>query len=427
MDVIVARAARLGRFVEALSIMLGAYVARHLRTLMYGYVIMTAGVVTAVVLRSQPKVGDLPTLGVLTVGVVATSALDRNIKRQRLHGGELAYTNFFPMWVIAAFVAMPAPYATIVAMITYIPFCGGRCPLPWLRWSFGAASLFLGATLGQGLVAKLSLAGSSGALPPVHNAFGVAYVALGATLCMIVNRGSIAAFNFITARALSWRQACGAPGELAIEITVAACGVLAGVAILHNPLVLLSFVPLLFLLERSLLHSQLLNATRVDAKTAVATSSYWREIAERDISRAMRDSTYLSVLMIDLDKFKAINDAHGHLAGDYVLREVARALSTCVRKYDLIGRFGGEEFVALMSGAGSSDAAIVAERIRASVESLTLSYEQQVIPVTVSAGVATLSLHTESLESLLSEADRAMYDAKRGGRNRVSIAGVAVG
>ncbi len=132
-------------------------------------------------------------------------------------------------------------------------------------------------------------------------------------------------------------------------------------------------------------------------------------------------SCNMCLIMIDLDLFKKINDTHGHVVGDFVLRHVASRIQAAVRDFDMVGRFGGEEFVILMADTDLELAALIAERVRKGVMDTPLHLKELTIPVTISLGVAMLRPN-ESKESLLERADVAMYEAKSAGRNRVMIA-----
>jgi diguanylate cyclase (GGDEF)-like protein len=129
----------------------------------------------------------------------------------------------------------------------------------------------------------------------------------------------------------------------------------------------------------------------------------------------------MCLIMIDLDYFKKINDTHGHVVGDFVLRHVASRIQAAVRDFDVVGRFGGEEFVIIMANTDVELATAIAERVRNGVMDTPLHLKELTIPVTISLGVAMLR-PDERKESLLERADVAMYEAKSAGRNRVMIA-----
>ena len=127
-------------------------------------------------------------------------------------------------------------------------------------------------------------------------------------------------------------------------------------------------------------------------------------------------------MRLDIDSFKATNDTWGHLAGDYVLTTLVRQVQKIIRREDVLGRYGGDEFAILSRGIDLEEGRLFAERIRQEVERLEFRWEDQVIPVTVSLGVAeSTSTESDGPKGLLAVADAALYAAKRGGRNRVEV------
>jgi diguanylate cyclase (GGDEF)-like protein len=134
---------------------------------------------------------------------------------------------------------------------------------------------------------------------------------------------------------------------------------------------------------------------------------------------AKRHDTSLHALMVDLDRFKPINDRFGHQAGDRVLREVARCLEHVLRVEDLVGRYGGEEFLIAIRGVDELGAKALGERLRSTIEALQINHVQKDIPVTVSIGIGEMRNEHEAVGDLLRVADEALYEAKAAGRNRV--------
>lgn len=156
-----------------------------------------------------------------------------------------------------------------------------------------------------------------------------------------------------------------------------------------------------------------------DALTGLFNRRYFLELADVQLQRSERSSMPLTLCMFDADHFKAVNDEHGHAAGDEVLKAIARAAESAVRAGDVLARIGGEEFAVLLPETSPSDAGRVAERIRSAVENLALqSEEHKRIHPTVSVGIAT-SPAGGDIEALLREADAALYRAKQAGRNRI--------
>jgi diguanylate cyclase (GGDEF)-like protein len=206
--------------------------------------------------------------------------------------------------------------------------------------------------------------------------------------------------------------------------------VLVTLGIAVTPLTILFAFPFVTLLQRSFRHVHLVNASRIDTKTGLLNAGTWEREAATEVARAVRTHTSLAVALIDIDHFKAVNDSFGHLAGDRALRTVARALSIPLREYDLVGRFGGEEFALLLPQARALDAYRIAERIRTHIGSMpiTVSDDADAEPVrlSISIGVAALGARWDSssgaqLTELLAAADGALYQAKRNGRNQVCV------
>jgi diguanylate cyclase (GGDEF)-like protein len=158
-----------------------------------------------------------------------------------------------------------------------------------------------------------------------------------------------------------------------------------------------------------------------DPLTGVANRRRFMEVGAQELMRAQRAGNGLvCVLMLDIDHFKAINDTHGHPAGDAVIQAIAAACVQAVRAIDTVGRLGGEEFGILLPQTECTGAVEVAERLREKIESTVVSTEEGALRVTVSIGVAQGTAKTRAFESLLSAADKALYRAKKAGRNRVA-------
>lgn len=160
-----------------------------------------------------------------------------------------------------------------------------------------------------------------------------------------------------------------------------------------------------------------------DPLTGLLNRAAILDIIEQETVRVRREGLPLAVAMADLDHFKEVNDHHGHMAGDAVIREVARRFRASVRPYDTVARYGGEEFLFVLPGCDESGAASLAERIRAAIAAKPMNTSEGIIPVTVSIGVATsVEVPLPAPERLIASADAALYEAKRGGRNRIEIA-----
>ena len=182
-------------------------------------------------------------------------------------------------------------------------------------------------------------------------------------------------------------------------------------------------------LQEQLLHAReaLRDQATHDGLTKLLNRSAIMEVLRNEIARAEREHLPLSLLMLDLDRFKNINDTYGHLCGDAVLREVAQRMRATGRRYDSVGRYGGEEFLVVLPGCYLADACSQAERLRESLASTPFIAGSQRLRVTISAGASCA--HDYEADTLIREADEALYRAKAHGRNRVecSRAGAAPG
>jgi two-component system cell cycle response regulator len=176
------------------------------------------------------------------------------------------------------------------------------------------------------------------------------------------------------------------------------------------------------------LEQKIMQMASTDFLTGVLNRRAFMERMEVEINRSGREKTSLSLIMADIDHFKKINDAYGHQVGDVVLQNFAQQIRKSSRPYDFVGRYGGEEFVACLPGANASQTGAAAERMRKGVEemrSMTQHLSEAVV-ITGSFGVSCLKEGSqEDMDSLIRQADEALYRAKLGGRNRVCIRGEA--
>jgi two-component system cell cycle response regulator len=164
----------------------------------------------------------------------------------------------------------------------------------------------------------------------------------------------------------------------------------------------------------------------IDEVTGLHNTRYLHEVLEREIHRATQANGGFSVLFVDIDRFKSVNDQHGHLLGSRLLKDLGNGLRTCVRDEDILFRYGGDEFVVVLSGADQKTAMNVAERVRAWVEAQVFCPGERVeIRVTVSIGVSVFPVHAKTKDAILAAADEAMYGSKSASRNCVTVARVS--
>ena len=179
---------------------------------------------------------------------------------------------------------------------------------------------------------------------------------------------------------------------------------------------------LIFPLRNALLYRAAVQSAMRDPLTDTGNRIAMDQILQREVDLAKRNLQPLSLLMLDLDHFKQVNDTYGHSAGDEVLKAVVGTIKHLLRNVDMVFRYGGEEFLVLLSGTPAEAANMVGERLRQAVEDLQCVAEGQAIELSISIGCASL-LPSETVESLLRRADDALYAAKRNGRNRIAMAG----
>jgi diguanylate cyclase (GGDEF)-like protein len=213
---------------------------------------------------------------------------------------------------------------------------------------------------------------------------------------------------------------------LATDTVVTCLAALVAFALAFSLAALIVSVPVVLMQKRFLMHAQLVTEARTDAKTGLLNAAAWQGESATELARAKGSWPPPSVAIIDIDHFKAVNDTHGHLAGDRVLRVIADRFKAQLREGDLIGRFGGEEFAVLLPRTPAAEAARVAERLRARIADEPVAVgdgrsEGVLVNVTVSVGVAGLDDAGQDLDELLAAADVALYAAKNAGRNRICV------
>jgi len=331
------------------------------------------------------------------------------------------------VWELPIAILLPPVYA-LIAPITRIALMQWRVRrAPLYRRVFSCASI--GLSYGAASVTYHSLArafggASTGSLTRdliwtgLVSASAIVQSAMNKTFIMTAVKGSDPAVR-IRAEVFSREPLYHDCAELCI-------GILVTYGVAGNPLLALAALPVITLLQRSLRHAQLLSESRADSKTGLLNAATWEREATAEIARAVRTGSALAVALLDLDRFKSINDTYGHLVGDQVLRQIADTMTAVLRDYDLAGRFGGEEFVMLLPQTRAVDAFRIAERVRAHISQLPIyagdGTSAERVPVTVSIGVAALDAGSRrELTELLSAADAALYRAKASGRDQVQM------
>lgn len=178
---------------------------------------------------------------------------------------------------------------------------------------------------------------------------------------------------------------------------------------------------LVYPLRNAILYQKAVRAAQVDSLTGLNNRSSLDRTLERELELAHRHDNDLSLLVVDVDHFKKINDDHGHSAGDAILKALASCMQDTMRASDMLFRFGGEEFALILSGTDLDGARQMGERLRAAVSNYPFVYQNKEIEITVSIGVASLG-RRDSANRLFNKADAALYQAKKAGRNQVHSA-----
>ena len=174
---------------------------------------------------------------------------------------------------------------------------------------------------------------------------------------------------------------------------------------------------LIYPLKNATLYNQALKMAYTDPLTKTNNRASFQDTLQREIKLAHRNSSHLSIIFFDIDHFKNVNDNYGHECGDIALTAAANCIKDAVRGSDITFRYGGEEFVILLSGTNIEGAKIIADRIRKNVENHAIAYGMEIIKLTASLGISTLRANDDS-DSIIQRADNAMYCAKENGRNQ---------
>ena len=224
------------------------------------------------------------------------------------------------------------------------------------------------------------------------------------------------------ARGCSWHQTGLLDVDpFLIDGSIASVGILVALAWVVQPALSALVAFPLYLMHRALDEPNLREMTRSDPKTGLYNAQHFEASLSSELARAKRFGHCLSVAMIDLDLLRVINNTHGHLAGDAVIRGIAQIIRQGIREYDVAARFGGEEFALVLPGCSQSEAVTVCERLRAAVAAtaFVVPTSPQPVSATLSAGIATYPQDADDPGKLVHLADQAVYMAKARGRNRV--------
>jgi diguanylate cyclase (GGDEF)-like protein len=393
-----------------------------------GLELSTVVAVLVVALRAQVVVGsDWVRFGLLLGLASVHMFLSRRQEESRRNRMDTVHVDLTSIWNFAAALVLPLPLAllSVVAVRFQRWFVARR---PAYRFVFGTAVIVACVLAvhavrtaagtptwsGDSVVDTLRDFGVAGAAGLVYVAGQILLV--GTAVALHSHRPTVA-------------MAVGGWYDNGLETFTVALGMVTAILLVHAPPALAVMVVVGVLGNRLTEIRQLQVDVRTDPKTGLLNMRGWREAVAKELARADRARGAVGLLMVDLDHFKLINDTWGHPAGDDMLLAVADVLRAETRPADVIGRFGGEEFVVLLPDAETTAALAVAERIRARIAGLTVvSTDKRGGPAaisgrTTSVGVASRGPSAGTLADLLQAADAAVYAAKEGGRDQVRVAG----
>jgi diguanylate cyclase (GGDEF)-like protein len=335
------------------------------------------------------------------------------------------------VWALPVAILLPPIYVLVVPIlrlalaqwrIRRVPLHRRAFTAAVIGLSYGIASLAFHAVTGSPLASTVA--------PGNHTSVWILAVALAGILQWGANTGMMLPAFKASDPATRVRDIILTRETVQNDIAELCVAVLVTLAIAINPLTIVFALPFVTLLQRSFRHSQLVNASRIDSKTGLLNAGTWEREAATEVARAVRTRTPLALALVDIDHFKVVNDTFGHLTGDRALKAIARTFRIFLREYDMVGRFGGEEFALLLPHTKALDAYSIAERIRDHVAATPLDVgdlpDGQHVRVTLSMGVAALGAPWSSsnggqITDLLAAADRALYQAKRAGRDQVCV------
>ncbi len=391
-------------------------------------VVPSLAVATAVVTAGRVAPPTVGLAVVLTLLAVAHTEIASGVERFRGRAVPASSFDLASVWTFAAALALP-PTAAVGVVLLVSAHLGLRVWRPagrTLHHQVYATATAILASLAAHLVVE-----RVGGLPGApDDLVGMIAVAAAGAAYVLVDTALAALLIGLSRPGAGRPDRRGPADDLALEIATLCLGGLVAVTLDAAPTLVVFVLPPILVLHRAMLARELEGIAATDAKTGLLTASAWRAEAGRRTAR----SGGAGLLIVDIDHFKAVNDDHGHLAGDEVLAAVAATLQSAAGAGGLVGRFGGEEFVVLLPGpTGPEELGTAAERLRGAVAGMAVPVlacegATTIADLTVSVGAAPVAvdrgvLEEQPLERALRAADGCLYAAKRAGRNRVSVAG----
>ena len=372
---------------------------------------------------AQPSAQSWRRLAVLFALGVVFEELARKVGKQRLLISSGPQPDMTSVWTFAGTVILAPGYAALLAAVlaTYL----------WIRQQRGTGQylyrkVYSGATIVLACLAASAVLSHSGGSSPTE--YPTVAIALALVVYTGVNRLLISLAMVLVGAPVTRSIILDKWDDL-LELATLCLGYVTAVVEVHQPWLTVAVLIPMALLQRGALVEQLEHMSTIDGKTQLLNALAWHELAARALLLSGRTAS-AAILVIDLDHFKAVNDVHGHLVGDSALFQVGLSIKQELRHADIVGRFGGEEFVIMLPDLGVEVAAQVAERVRARIATIRLSdlngrHTNGEIcghALSASIGVAMFPDHAPDLGGLLQAADSALYVAKHAGRNRIAFA-----
>ncbi|MEP7020076.1 MAG: GGDEF domain-containing protein [Pseudonocardiales bacterium] len=367
-------------------------------------------------------------LAILFTLAVIFEELSRQVVKQRLLISSGPQPDMTSVWTFGGVLILPPASAALLAVLlaAYI----------WLRQRRTTARplyrrVYSGSTIVLACLAASAVLRHVGDNPtPSPSAHPALVVAAALVVYTCVNRFLISVAVVLAGGGVKRSMVLGKWDDNALELATLCLGYVAALVVINQPLMTVVVLVPMVLLQRGALVKQLEEMSTIDAKTQLLNALAWQQLAARALARAGRTSS-AAILVIDLDHFKSVNDVHGHLVGDAALYQVGQSIKQELRQADLVGRFGGEEFVVMLPDLGAEAGTLIAERVRSRIATILLSDLQGqhtdggvcVHALSASIGVAMFPDHATDLSGLLRAADAALYAAKHAGRNRIALAG----
>jgi diguanylate cyclase (GGDEF)-like protein len=369
---------------------------------------------------------------ILFVGLVVGSMLhlewSRRIERMRELAAEgVSYVSPQAVWSFAGLLLLPPPLvaALIVVLYAHLWFRVSR-RIVVHRWVFSASTIVLASACAGAILAALNPADYPGLAKDHLGLAAVIAIVAAAVARWLVNYALVVGAIMLSSPNMPARQALGRLNNQLIEAASLGFGTAVAALMIYQPAVVaLLLVPMLTM-QRSLLASQLEHVASTDSKTGLLNALYWHELAKKEMERARRLKTSVGVLMIDVDRFKDVNRAHGLVAGDIVLRAVAKTVQSELRGHDLIARLAGEEFIALLPKVDDAELNAFADRICQRIRELEVGVDGEDGPatvrnLTVSVGGSLYPDCADDIDGLLLTADNALFSAKDAGSNSFCV------